>query len=56
MTEPHRDPELIMKLRKRTNASLLECKKALFHSGGDTEKAIAWIRKNDNTWHYLYKS
>lgn len=49
MTEPHRDLVLITKLRKRTDAPLLECKKALFHSGGDIEKALAWLKANDNT-------
>jgi translation elongation factor EF-Ts len=53
MTEPHHDPELIAKLRKRTEAPLLECKKALFHSGGNIEKALAWIQANfHNRWHH----
>lgn len=55
MTEPHRNPDLIVKLRKRTDAPLLECKKALIHSRGDIEKALLWLQQNDNTWHYLFK-
>lgn len=33
-------------LRERTNAGMMDCKKALEASNGDMEKAIEWLRKN----------
>lgn len=33
-------------LRERTNAGMMDCKKALEASGGDMEKAIDWLREN----------
>jgi len=35
----------IAKLRAKTGAGMLDCKKALEESGGDFEKAIDWLRK-----------
>lgn len=35
----------IRELRLKTGAAILDCKKALEESGGDIEKAIAWLRK-----------
>lgn len=34
----------IKKLRERTGAGILDCKKALAETGGDVEKAIDWLR------------
>jgi elongation factor Ts len=36
---------LIKTLRERTGAGMMDCKKALDEAGGDTEKAIDWLRK-----------
>ncbi len=36
---------LVKELRERTNAGMMECKKALVESGGDMEKAIDAMRK-----------
>lgn len=33
-------------LRERTNAGMMDCKKALEASNGDMEKAVEWLRKN----------
>lgn len=35
----------IAQLRSKTGAGMLDCKQALEESGGDTEKAIDWLRK-----------
>jgi len=35
----------VMALRERTGAGMMECKKALTESGGDTEKAISYLRE-----------
>ncbi len=35
----------VKELRDRTNAGMMDCKKALAESGGDMEKAIAWLRQ-----------
>jgi len=35
----------IAQLRAKTGAGMLDCKQALEESGGDTEKAIDWLRK-----------
>jgi len=37
--------EDIVKLRKRTNAGMLDCKKALDTSDGDLDKATEWLRE-----------
>ena len=36
----------ITDLRQRTSAGMMDCKKALESAGGDTEKAIEWLREN----------
>lgn len=35
----------VMALRERTGAGMMECKKALSETGGDTEKAISYLRE-----------
>lgn len=37
--------ELVKKLRNKTGAGMMDCKKALIESGGDFEKAIEYLRK-----------
>jgi len=37
--------EQVKKLRNKTGAGLMDCKKALMESGGDFEKAIEYLRK-----------
>lgn len=37
--------EDIVKLRKRTNAGMLDCKKALTETNGDLDKASEWLRE-----------
>ena len=37
--------EQVAKLRERTGAGMMECKKALTENGGDIEKAIEHLRK-----------
>ncbi len=32
-------------LRNKTGAGMMDCKKALAENGGDTDKAIEWLRK-----------
>ncbi|GAB6037980.1 translation elongation factor Ts [Fundidesulfovibrio butyratiphilus] len=36
---------LVKELRERTSAGMMDCKKALEACGGDSEKAIAWLRE-----------
>lgn len=36
----------VKELRERTNAGMMDCKKALEASNGDMEKAIDWLREN----------
>jgi len=36
---------VVKELRDRTNAGMMDCKKALAETGGDIEKAIAWLRQ-----------
>lgn len=36
----------VKNLRERTNAGMMDCKKALEASNGDMEQAIEWLRKN----------
>ena len=41
---PEITPELVRKLREKTNAGMMDCKRALAESGGDLEKAEAILR------------
>ena len=34
---------LVKELRERTNAGMMDCKKALVESDGDMDKAIDWL-------------
>ena len=38
------DPQLVKKLREKTNAGMMDCKRALTEAGGDAEKAEAILR------------
>src|SRR5947208_6128872 len=38
------DPQLVKQLREKTNAGMMDCKRALVESGGDLEKAEAVLR------------
>jgi elongation factor Ts len=38
------DPQLVKQLREKTNAGIMDCKRALAESGGDLEKAEALLR------------
>jgi elongation factor Ts len=38
-------PEDVKKLRERTGAGIMDCKRALEESGGDYEKAALWLRE-----------
>jgi len=38
------DPQLVKQLREKTNAGIMDCKRALAESGGDLEKAEAVLR------------
>src|SRR6185437_7533498 len=35
----------VKELREKTNAGMLDCKKALEENSGDFEKAVEWLRK-----------
>jgi elongation factor Ts len=37
-------PEDVKRLREQTGAGIMDCKHALEESGGDVDKAIAWLR------------
>jgi elongation factor Ts len=37
-------PEDVKHLRDQTGAGIMDCKRALEESGGDVEKAVAWLR------------
>ncbi|NLS44411.1 MAG: translation elongation factor Ts [Firmicutes bacterium] len=37
--------EYVKELRERTGAGIMDCKKALIESGGDKEKAVAYLRE-----------
>ncbi len=37
--------KMVKELRDRTGAGMMDCKKALEASGGDEEKALAWLRE-----------
>ncbi|NEO76478.1 translation elongation factor Ts [Moorena sp. SIO4G3] len=41
--------QLVKELREKTGAGMMDCKKALVESGGDTAKAIEWLRKKGIT-------
>lgn len=36
---------MVRELREKTNAGMMDCKKALEENGGDFEKAVDWLRK-----------
>ena len=38
------DPQLVKQLREKTNAGMMDCKRALAEAGGDLEKAEALLR------------
>ena len=38
------DPQLVKQLREKTNAGMMDCKRALSETGGDLEKAEALLR------------
>src|SRR5580698_8157018 len=38
------DPKLVMQLREKTGAGMMNCKKALAEAGGDSEKAETILR------------
>jgi elongation factor Ts len=37
--------QMVKELREKTNAPMMNCKKALQESGGDLEKAVDWLRQ-----------
>ena len=39
------DPQKVKNLRERTDAGMMDCKRALEETNGDEEKAIAWLRE-----------
>ncbi len=39
------DAQLVKTLREKTNAGLMDCKKALGETGGDLDAAVDWLRK-----------
>ena len=39
--------DLVKKLREKTGAGMMDCKRALEKTGGDTDKAIDYLRKQD---------
>ncbi len=39
----------VNELRKKTDQPLMDCKRALTETGGDMEKAIAWLRQRSKT-------
>jgi elongation factor Ts len=43
-TKSEIDPQLVRQLREKTNAGIMDCKRALAESGGDLEKAEAALR------------
>ena len=36
---------MVKELRERTNAGMMDCKKALLAADGDMDKAIDWLRE-----------
>jgi len=43
-TKTEIDPQLVRQLREKTNAGIMDCKRALAETGGDLEKAEAALR------------
>src|SRR6476620_3449686 len=43
-TKTEIDPQLVRQLRDKTNAGIMDCKRALAECGGDLEKAEAYLR------------
>src|SRR3954464_11114886 len=43
-TKTEIDPQLVRQLRDKTNAGIMDCKRALAECGGDLEKAEAHLR------------
>ncbi|MEY2578792.1 MAG: elongation factor Ts, partial [Verrucomicrobiota bacterium] len=43
-TKTEIDPQLVRQLRDKTNAGIMDCKRALAETGGDLEKAEAVLR------------
>jgi elongation factor Ts len=43
-TKTEIDPQLVKRLREKTNAGMMDCKRALAESGGDLEKAETALR------------
>lgn len=39
------NPKLVMTLREKTNAGMMDCKRALTEAGGDIEKAESILRQ-----------
>ncbi len=39
------EPEDVKRLREQTGAGIMDCKRALQESGGDPERALAWLRE-----------
>jgi len=39
------DPKMIMELREKTGAGVMDCKKALAETEGELEKAVAWLHE-----------
>src|SRR5256714_4795737 len=44
-TKTEIDPQLVRQLREKTNAGIMDCKRALAECGGDLEKAEAQLRR-----------
>nr|MBO2477978.1 translation elongation factor Ts [Bacillota bacterium] len=38
-------PQMVKELRERTQAGMMDCKRALEETGGDMEKAVAYLRE-----------
>lgn len=47
MSTPVIDAQLVKTLREKTNAGLMECKRALAEANGDLEAAIDVLRKKE---------
>ncbi|MDY7002003.1 MAG: elongation factor Ts, partial [Thermodesulfobacteriota bacterium] len=37
--------QMVKALRDKTGTGMMDCKKALSATGGDEEKAVAWLRE-----------
>jgi elongation factor Ts len=44
-TQMNYDAKLVMELREKSGAGVMDCKKALAETSGDLEKAILWLRE-----------